>query len=160
MTQDITLDVAGARVTLPAKTLTDLWLERVKGAPAVRVPAYPKIGHGFPGEAGIYAGLVVGDGNFDVDYHLIVLDGDCDDIKWADAKAWAESISGSLPLRKEQAVMFGNVPQLFEKAWYWSSEQYAGHDEYAWFQGFDGGYQDGYRKDSRCRARAVRRIPI
>lgn len=36
MPQDITLDVAGARVTLPAKTITDLWLERVKGAMAAR----------------------------------------------------------------------------------------------------------------------------
>ena len=160
MTQDITLDVAGARVTLPAKTLTDLWLERVKGAPAARVPAYPKIGHAFPGETGIYAGLVAGDDNFAGDYHLIVLDGDRGGIKWADAKTWAESIGGSLPLRKEQAVMFGNVPQLFEKAWYWSSEQYAGLDEYAWVQSFGYGSQFLTLKDSECRARAVRRIPI
>ena len=159
MPQDITLDVAGARVTLPAKTITDLWLERVKGAMAARAQAYPKIGHAFPGEAGIYAGLVVGD-DFASDYHLVVLDGDHDEIKWADAKVWAESTGGALPLRKEQAVLFGNVPQLFEKTWYWSDEQFAGYDECAWAQHFLFGHQSDLREDYECRARAVRRVPI
>ena len=34
MPHDITLEVAGARVTLPAATLTSLWLERVRGGDA------------------------------------------------------------------------------------------------------------------------------
>ena len=64
MTQDITLDVAGARVTLPAATLTNLWLERVRGEKRPVPLSLPKIGFAFPDVPGIYAGLVVGDDKF------------------------------------------------------------------------------------------------
>jgi hypothetical protein len=159
MTTEVTLDVAGARVTLPAATLTNLWLEQVRGKAGALI-GYPKIGFAFDDQPGIYAGIVVGDDKFQADYHLVVLDADREALPWADAKAWAASIGGELPKRKEQAVMFGNVPQLFEKAWYWSCEEHASYPDYAWAQNFDYGRQHDYRKAFRCRARAVRRIPI
>ena len=81
-------------------------------------------------------------------------------LTWPEALAWAESVGGRLPTRREQAILFGNVPQLFENAWYWSSEQYAGSAEYAWRQFFSNGGQVDDPKASRCRARAVRRVPI
>ena len=160
MPHDITLEVAGARVTLPAATLTNLWLERVRAGDARGTLSPPKIGSTFPGQPGIYAGLIAGTDELGGDAHLVVLAGDRDDLTWPEALAWAESVGGRLPTRREQAILFGNVPQLFEKAWYWSSEQYAGDAEFAWFQDFLNGTQ-GYRpKASRCRARAVRSIPI
>jgi len=48
----------------------------------------------------------------------------------------------------------------FEDNWYWSSTQYAGDSDYAWFQSFDGGYQDYWGKVSKFMARAVRRVSI
>ncbi len=160
MPHDITLEVAGARVTLPAATLTSLWLERVRGGDARGTVPPPKIGSTFPDQHGIYAGLIAGTDELGGDAHLVVLAGDRDDLTWPKALAWAASVGGRLPTRREQAILFGNVPQLFEKVWYWSSEQYAGDAEYAWFQTFLNGYQDSLHKASRCRARAVRSIPI
>jgi len=48
----------------------------------------------------------------------------------------------------------------FEEAWYWTSTQSAPHDVFAWAQYFRDGYQSTCRKNSYCRARAVRRLPI
>lgn len=161
MTSDhITLDVAGARVSIPAATLSELWLERVRRQPQRSELGLPKIGFAYPGVAGTYAGLVVADDKFATDYHLVVLNEDRPDLAWPAAIDWAKGVGGSLPKRKEQAVMFGNVPQLFEKAWYWSSEQCASGPDYAWIQYFDDGTQDYGHEVYHCRARAVRRFPI
>lgn len=155
---EITLNVEGARVTLPADTLTKLWLERVRADAPPRPRGYPKIGAAFHGVPGIYAGLIAGDDQFDADRHLVVLDGDREDCTWQEAREWAESLGGRLPTRREQAVMFGNTPQLFEKAWYWSGETHASDPDYAWCQSFNFGTQSYGRKGFRCRARAVRTI--
>ena len=160
MPHDITLEVAGARVTLPAATLTSLWLERVRGGDARGTVPPPKIGSTFPDQHGIYAGLIAGTDELGGDAHLVVLAGDRDDLTWPEALAWAESVGGRLPTRREQAILFGNVPQLFEKTWYWSDEQFAGYDECAWAQHFLFGHQSDLREDYECRARAVRRVPI
>lgn len=158
---EITLNVEGARVTLPADTLTKLWLERVRGVSAsARPPSYPKIGFAFEGQAGLYAGLMRGDDKFTADYHLVLLDGDHDVCTWADAKAWAEGLGGRLPTRREQSILFGNLKDQFQETWYWSSETHASYPEYAWYQYFDFGSQDFYRKDNELRARAVRRIDL
>lgn len=125
----------------------------------------PKIGELLDYEGGIYAGVVRGDPG-QPDYRLIVCATDGPKGPWKEAGTWAAGLEAdghkdfTLPKRKEQAVMFGNVPELFEKNWYWSSEQYAGYDDYAWVQGFLYGYQLTTHKDDHCRARAVRRVPI
>ena len=61
-----------------------------------------------------------------------------------------------LPSRRELALCYANVPELFEKAWHWSSTQYSPY--YAWFQIFGGGNQSSDHKDYEYRARAVRRV--
>ena len=62
-----------------------------------------------------------------------------------------------LPARRELALCYANVPELFEKArWHWSSTQYG--PSLAWVQDFDVGSQLGDHKDGECRARAVRRV--
>jgi hypothetical protein len=108
-----------------------------------------------------YAGIVLGkDG--EASYHLILLDGSKESINWKDAGEWAASIGGTLPNRREQALLYANLKEQFDGAWYWSSEQLASLSGYAWIQHFFDGYQglDNSRKNGTCRARAVRRLAI
>ncbi|HET9680182.1 MAG TPA: DUF1566 domain-containing protein [Gammaproteobacteria bacterium] len=63
-----------------------------------------------------------------------------------------------LPARRENALLYTNLPELFEKCWHWSSTQYSAY--YAWVQDFYDGFQGNRRKDDECRVRAVRMIPI
>jgi hypothetical protein len=77
MSNDITLDVAGAKVTLPAATLTALWLDRVRteALPVARhAPgAPPAIGKPWAAAGGIYAGVCRGQAGAP-DYYLIAHD--------------------------------------------------------------------------------------
>lgn len=41
-------------------------------------------------------------------------------MNWEDAKKWAESVGGRLPTRREAALLFGNVPELFKEESYWT----------------------------------------
>ncbi|MBK8772286.1 MAG: DUF1566 domain-containing protein [Rhizobiales bacterium] len=110
-------------------------------------------------EGEIYAGIVLGkDG--DKDHHLIVLPGAANDLTWKKAVEWATERGGELPTRREQAILYGNLPESFEKDWYWSAEQHASYSDYAWFQYFHYGNQDYSIKDLKLRVRAVRRVAI
>jgi hypothetical protein len=117
----------------------------------------PKIGSN--GRVGIYAGVARADDQ-GPDHILEVLEAQQENLTWQQAMAWAASIGGTLPTRKQQALLFANVPELFEKEVYWSCEQYAGLEGYAWSQGFTIGYQYGNHKSYQLRARAVRRFNI
>ncbi len=120
----------------------------------------PRIGAQWPEQGHcIYAGIVRGNDD-EPDYHLLVHPDAKEDVKWNDAMQWASDLGASLPLRKEQAILFGNVPELFEPDWYWSGEQYASDDSYAWDQNFDNGLQYYNLKTYEGRARAVRRLLI
>jgi hypothetical protein len=129
-------------------------------------PKYLRVGQEFKGEGGIFAGVVRGrDGG--PDYYLIVgPELSKDGQNWNEAMAAAKKVKAdgkndfSLPYRNEQSIMFGNVPELFEKRWYWSCEQHASYSDYAWMQDFDDGDQDCLGKDYGRRARAVRRLFI
>ncbi|WP_375591568.1 DUF1566 domain-containing protein [Chitiniphilus eburneus] len=63
-----------------------------------------------------------------------------------------------LPSRRELRLLWVNVPELFEPAWYWSSTQFPAYS--AWFQDFVDGYQNYGHKGIEYRARAVRRKVI
>ena len=104
-----------------------------------------------------YAGILLADGK--PAHHLVLLAGDTQ-ANWKDAIAWAKKQGGELPTRKEQALLFANAATEFKQEWYWSSEKSAHDADYAWIQGFYGGYQDGYHTSAQCRARAVRRVAI
>jgi hypothetical protein len=106
----------------------------------------------------IYAGILLVDGK--PDHHVILLAGDSKPLEWKKAIEWAKKQGGELPTRKEQALLFANAATHFESAWYWSSEQHASNESYAWVQDFDGGCQDYGLKGNDYRARAVRRAPI
>ncbi|MFA9275053.1 MAG: hypothetical protein ACEQSE_09295 [Candidatus Aquirickettsiella gammari] len=119
----------------------------------------PRIGTLWVEHGGIYAGIVRGiDGASD--YHLILLTDTTDELHWDGAMAWAKSINGDLPTRSEQAILYGNLKNEFEREWYWSNTQHADDSDYAWMQDFGYGYQGGNLMSNECRARAVRRLSI
>ncbi len=162
--QPLVLDIAGAEVSLSAAVITEMFLDRLRaqGEPvmltSLQVSEHPPA-LGAKWNGGVYAGVARGvDGTGD--HHLIVLDQAPDEIKWQAAINWAESVGGVLPTRRELALCYANVPELFEKTWYWTSEQYAGVEASAWFQGFGSGSQNYGRKGLELRARAVRRLTI
>ncbi|MCY0854287.1 DUF1566 domain-containing protein [Cupriavidus sp. D39] len=107
----------------------------------------------------LYAGLILGkDGA--PDHHLILLPDSAEDVTWEQAKEWAAAAGGELPTRREQSLLFANLKEEFESAWYWSGEQYAGTSTNAWGQHFLGGSQGNYHKLNEFRARAVRRLLV
>ena len=109
-------------------------------------------------EGEIYAGAIINpDGT---GHHAILLPGDNDDASWDKQMEWAASIGGDLPDRVEQALMYKNLPDQFEKEWYWSNTQHASYSDYACYQSFNGGSQYFTHKDGELRARAVRRSVI
>ena len=113
------------------------------------------IGSAFAG--GMYAGIIRGaDGR--LDEHLVLLDGDTDGVTWDAACAWAAAKGATLPTRAEQRLLMANLPDQFQKRYYWSSEQAGPSD--AWGQSFYTGYQDTSYRSYEGRARAVRRLPI
>ncbi|MBK8772243.1 MAG: DUF1566 domain-containing protein [Rhizobiales bacterium] len=110
-------------------------------------------------EGEIYAGIVLGK-NGSKDHHLIVLPGTAAPLTWKKACEWATERGGELPTRREQAILYGNRPEAFEKDWYWSAEQPASSSDYAWFQLFHNGLQTYSLKRLKLRVRAVRRVAI
>lgn len=110
-----------------------------------------------PGE--LYAGLILGKAG-EPDYHLILLYGEAQGINWKDAHEWAAEAGGELPTRCEQALLYANLKDRFQSAWYWSSEVHASDSVYAWGQAFYDGGQGYSNVDDELRARAVRRLPI
>jgi hypothetical protein len=107
-----------------------------------------------------YAGILL-DEKGAPGHHLVLLPGTSEkDLNWEDAKAWAKKQVGELPTRREQSLLMANAKQHIEGRWHWSSEQNAGVSAYAWCQSFDDGSQSSFLKDSKLRARAVRRVPI
>lgn len=114
-----------------------------------------------PGEH--YAGIVMGkDG--EPSHHLVLLPGQADDITWEKAMEWASKQGGdsvaSLPTRREQALLYANLKEEFEERAYWSCEAHESESGWAWYQGFNYGYQDSHHRSNELRARAVRRRPL
>jgi hypothetical protein len=103
-----------------------------------------------------YAGWVVGKGS-EAGYPLILIPGETEDINWEDAKKWAAKQGGKLPTRREQSLLFANLKEEFQSAWYWSGEQYL-DERYAWYQHFSSCGQGTSFTDHYLRARAVRRV--
>ena len=109
-------------------------------------------------EGEIYVGCI-GDaaGNL---HHVILLPGDNDDATWEAQMEWAKSIGGDLPSRIEQAMLWANHRDQFQKDWYWSNETHHSESGWAWCQLFGDGYQGHYHEINALRAHAVRRLPI
>lgn len=106
--------------------------------------------------SGIYAGLSLEN---ERPVALVLLPEEIE-ASWKDAMAWADNQDGALPSRIDALVLFQNLKSEFKEAAYWTSAPYAGDESFAWYQTFDYGFQGYYRKDTKLRARAVRRIAI
>jgi hypothetical protein len=110
-------------------------------------------------EGEFYAGLILGkDGH--PDYHLIMLPAEAADVSWPAALEWAGTQGGELPTRRELALLFANLREQFERAWYWSSEPHETRVQLVWGQNFASGIQTVYGRPFRGHARAIRRVPI
>lgn len=150
-----------------ARDFLSKWAAGADGGkkPAKSASALPAIGQPWEGQGGIFAGIVRGEEG-QPDYCLIVHQEQKAPGPWQAAMDWAAGLTADghsgfvLPNRREQAILYGNVSELFEKAWYWSGVTHASHPSYAWMQGFDDGYQGLNHKYGYFRARAVRRVPI
>jgi hypothetical protein len=101
-----------------------------------------------------YGGLLLGK-NGEPDQHIVLLPGEAQAVNWDDAMKFAAKAGGELPTRREQALLFANLPEEFTPNWYWSGEQRGSGS--AWFQFFTLGDQDWSLTSLKCRARAVRR---
>lgn len=109
-------------------------------------------------EGEIYIGAIGDDlGNL---HHVILLPGDNDDATHEAQLEWAKSIGGDLPTRIEQAMLWANHRDLFQKDWYWSNETHHSESGWAWCQYFCYGGQHDRLRGNELRARAVRRLPI
>jgi hypothetical protein len=106
-----------------------------------------------------YAGLILGRQG-EPDRHLILLPGSASDISWPGALEWARDRGGALPTRRELALLFANLREQFERAWYWSSEPHETRAQLVWGQNFASGIQTVYGRPFRGNARAVRRLDI
>jgi hypothetical protein len=162
--ESVSIELEGAQVTIPAAAIAELWLERINGGAEkqrLRELAKERTPIGALGLHGIYAGIARGPELGD-DHILELLEQEPpkERMTWEEAKAWAESVGGALPTRKESALLFANVPECFDAAWYWTSEQYAGDEAYAWCQYFVDGHQLNDHKSDEYRARAVRRLTL
>lgn len=116
----------------------------------------PRIGQALAD--GIFAGIMRG---ADGDHALVLLAEAPTQMSWSAALKWAADVGASLPTRSEQSVIFGNLRDQFPGGgWYWSCEQSAGSEAYAWSQVFNDGYQGNTHKVNELRARAVRRLPL
>jgi hypothetical protein len=167
----ISVPLAGdAQLIVPVSMLVRAFLRQLdlsveSTAPEAALDTMPQIGGRWDKQGGFYAGVCRGQGG-GPDYHLVVAEEQAGNITWSAATAWAARLRDDdhsdfvLPRRHEQALLYGNVPELFEKAWFWSSEQSASNAACAWVQHFDYGHQYYYHKSSELRARAVRRLII
>lgn len=158
----------GVTVVIDDAVVISMALERLKREERplpVFTLSHPAIGEVWEGQGGIYAGMARGrDGA--PDYHLIV-GPEFDGARGWDAQTqWASSLEVEthkdfrLPYRKEQALCYANVPELFKPESYWSCEQHASATGYAWHQYFSDGTQSNWLKGHYGRARAVRSLII
>jgi hypothetical protein len=108
----------------------------------------------------LYAGLILGDKD-EPDHHLIMLTLHKDaSMTWKNAMAAAKKAGARLPTRREASLLFANLKQHFQPAWYWTSDQHAGDDDYAWCQYFGYGIQGNSRKSLYDRVVLVRSSAI
>jgi hypothetical protein len=107
----------------------------------------------------LYAGVIVGkDGQ--ADHHVVLLPDEVEEVSWIAAMGWASETGGTLPTRRELALLFANLREHFAREWYWSCEQQEVRSHLVWGQNFTSGIQTMYGRPFRGRARAVRRLSL
>lgn len=98
------------------------------------------------------------------DYWLILAPEQSEPAAWQAQMDWAAGLAEngeySLPDLRELSLLRANAREHFKNDWYWSNTQHASLSDVAWSQDFRDGYQRGWSKGLRSRARAVRRSVI
>jgi hypothetical protein len=185
MTDLIQLDLGGgARLAIPAKTITDALIERLRTQPPTG--RRPRIGEHMADEGGIFAGDILGDDG--VTYGLIVsAPEDIGRAKWGpdgerDLSDWdglnnttrlrnAENPAAHmarnyvadghtdfyLPARREFLIAAANLPHLFGKeSYYWTSTPSGSRS--AWAVDFEYGLVSTSHRSLEVRVRPFRRF--
>jgi len=107
---------------------------------------------------GIFAGVTVHQNR---PMGLVFLPAEEIKANWQRAGEWATEQGGVLPSRIDALVLYESLRAHFKTdGYYWTDTVHPGTADYAFIQDFEYGYQYYDRKDSRCRARAVRRVEI
>jgi len=83
-----------------------------------------------------------------------------EEMNWADAKVWCESVGGELPPREVLLMCYINedIKPSFKTSWYWSSAEFLA--TFAWKQAFSYGPQYNNTKDTTNYVRAVKKVKI
>jgi hypothetical protein len=106
-----------------------------------------------------YSGVLLGK-DMAASHHLILIGDAAENINWVYAQAWALTVGGELPTRREQALLYANLKEEFKLNYYWSCEQHATESGYAWTRHFGHCGEGDISKSYQRQARAVRRIPV
>lgn len=153
-----TLEIAGIKLTIDVPTLpqaapgTFIKASNLSMLPAA-IPA-PDLAEGE-----FYAGIVFGKAG-EPNHHLVLMDYIVTATSWAAGMEWAAGLGGDLPSRREQALLFANLPEYFKPERYWSNEHCSGVPSYAWMQNFGHGGQNYYHESYEFAARPIRRLII
>ena len=166
------LNVNGLRVSIAEAEIAALVRQRLLNRETARLGTssrlldMPALGAVWHGEGGLFTGLIRGrDGARD----RVLITGprfDDADRDWETVKELVDAVEVDghhdfrLPFRKEQALQFANVPELFKEAYYWSCEPCAPGSDYAWSQSFVSGNQSFCRQSSKLYGCAVRSFEI
>lgn len=149
----VTLDVIEAKQTELSKLIAQ-FKEDVRKPVLHRLPAIEISLR--PGER--YAGAVISEfGN--VMHHVVLMaERPTGKLNWQAAKDWAASVSGELPTRQEQALLYANCKPHLQPVWHWSCEENENNTSYAWGCGFHDGDQSLSHKSYEGSVVAVRRF--
>ncbi len=159
----ITIEHAGAKLSVSRDALFQAWMEKNFPAPMIAgtlASFVSPIAPPNPHEGERYAGAILLPNR--TGHHLFRMPMETAiKVKWKPAMEYAAEKTGELPDRVESALLFATKTEgEFEPEWYWTRETHAGYDGYAWCQAFNNGYQDYYHKASQCRVVLVRRVPF
>ncbi|MDE2325341.1 MAG: DUF1566 domain-containing protein [Betaproteobacteria bacterium] len=156
-----TLEISGAKLTVPTEDLFRAWMRERVAIPAAPTNDHPQsiLHPPMLDDGEVYLGAFVSaDGKHQ--HHTILLPFDRDDMPWDKHMAWAHGEGFDLPNRLELLMMWLTMRSRFQETWYWSNEAHHEDTAYAWYQDFGYGYQGYHRKSAALRAVAVRRSPI
>lgn len=155
-----TMTIGGAQLTVDTQELFRAWLEKHIPKPAAAALTRPALTRPPLNDGERYAGAIIRPDL--TGYHLIRMPLDVAvKVKWKAAMAHATEKGGELPDRPEAALLFATREEgEFADEWYWTREQRAGDDGFAWCQDFAYGSQLINLKDVQCRVVLVRRVPI
>ncbi|HXC40665.1 MAG TPA: hypothetical protein VN667_17140 [Burkholderiales bacterium] len=162
---DVTVTIGEARVTVPAEAAARAYIDRLFGGHAASVhveKSAPAIGERYrflyeKTHTGIYAGITL---HIEQPMALVLLDGESESLSYAEACEWAKGLGGELPSRVDALLLYKRLKDEFKEAAYWTNEVYAADADYAWGQDFGYGDQNFWRKSTKLRARAVRRVVL